>query len=193
VFKVDGKTGIITDLHDFDLYGQQGDIVSAGLALGTDGNFYGVAADGGAFPYPGVLFQITSDGTYTVFLTIPDHQEDWPLFSLRQHTNGKFYSVSRDGGGTTYYGTVYSFDNNLGAFVTFVRSQGHVGAVAQILGQGLTGTTSVTFNGLPAASFSVVSDTYMTAVVPTGATTGPVVVTTPSGPLNSNVSFRISQ
>jgi hypothetical protein len=33
----------------------------------------------------------------------------------------------------------------------------------------------------------------MTAVVPSGATTGPVVVTTPSGPLTSNASFRISQ
>jgi hypothetical protein len=62
-----------------------------------------------------------------------------------------------------------------------------------ILGQGLTGTTSVTFNGLPASSFSVVSDTYMTAVVPSGATTGPVVVTMPTGPLTSNVSFRISK
>ena len=30
-------------------------------------------------------------------------------------------------------------------------------------------------------SFGVVSDTYMTAVVPSGATTGPVVVTTPGG------------
>jgi hypothetical protein len=37
----------------------------------------------------------------------------------------------------------------------------------------------------------VVTDTFMTAVVPTGATTGKVVVTTPGGPLTSNVNFRI--
>jgi uncharacterized protein (TIGR03437 family) len=61
----------------------------------------------------------------------------------------------------------------------------------QILGQRLTGATSVTFNGVPAATFSVVSDTYMTAVVPSGATTGKVVVTTPGGALTSNVSFRV--
>jgi len=42
----------------------------------------------------------------------------------------------------------------------------------QILGQGLTGST-VTINSVSATSFKVVSDTYMTAVVPTGATTGP--------------------
>ncbi len=31
----------------------------------------------------------------------------------------------------------------------------------------------------------------MTAVVPTGATTGPVVVTTPAGTLTSNRNFQI--
>jgi hypothetical protein len=31
----------------------------------------------------------------------------------------------------------------------------------------------------------------MTAIVPSGATTGPVVVTAPGGALTSNVSFRI--
>jgi hypothetical protein len=39
----------------------------------------------------------------------------------------------------------------------------------------------------------VKSDTFMTAVVPTGATTGKVVVTTPGGTLTSNVNFRILQ
>lgn len=81
----------------------------------------------------------------------------------------------------------------LGPFITFVRSTGNVGGPVQILGQGLTGTTGVTFNGIPATAFSVVSDTYLTAVVPGGATTGPVVVTTPGGTLTSNVSFRILQ
>ena len=63
---------------------------------------------------------------------------------------------------------------------------------AQNAGQGLTGTTHVTFNGVAATKFSVVSDTYMTAVVPAGATTGAVVVATPAGNLTSNVSFRIT-
>jgi hypothetical protein len=67
----------------------------------------------------------------------------------------------------------------------------HVDVCPQILGQGLTGTNAVTFNGVPATSFTVVSDTFMTAVVPSGATTGRVVVTSPGGALTSNVSFRI--
>ena len=79
----------------------------------------------------------------------------------------------------------------LGPFVAFALPTGKVGKTAQILGQGLTGTSSVTFNGIPATSFTVVSDTYMTAVVPAGATTGPVVVTTPTGTLTSNKNFIV--
>jgi hypothetical protein len=59
-----------------------------------------------------------------------------------------------------------------------------------ILGKNLKGTTSVTFNGV-ATIFSVVSDTYIVSAVPFGATTGPVVVTTPSGPLTSNKNFVV--
>jgi hypothetical protein len=73
-----------------------------------------------------------------------------------------------------------------------VKPQGEVGATAQILGQGFTGSTSVTFNGVP-ASFAVVNDSYMTAIVPTGATTGPVIVITPSGGLASNKNFRVTE
>jgi len=80
---------------------------------------------------------------------------------------------------------------NLAPFVALVSYAGKPGATAQILGQGFTGTTGVQFNGVAAPTFKVTSDTFMTAVVPTGATTGPVVVTTPTGKLTSNKNFRI--
>jgi hypothetical protein len=83
--------------------------------------------------------------------------------------------------GTHNDGFLFSVDMSLGPFVAFVYPGGRVGSTAEILGQGLTGSTSVTFNGLAATSFTVVSDTYMTAVVPAGAMTGAVVVTTPGG------------
>ena len=79
----------------------------------------------------------------------------------------------------------------LGPFVALARYHGRVGSTAQILGQGLSGATGVAFKGVAATSFKIMSDTYMTAVVPSGATTGPVVVTTPSGTLTSNKSFRV--
>ena len=79
----------------------------------------------------------------------------------------------------------------LGPFITFVQSTGKVGRTAQILGQGLTGTTSVTFTGIPATTFKVLSDSYLTALVPRGATTGLVVATTPGGTLTSNRNFVV--
>jgi hypothetical protein len=57
--------------------------------------------------------------------------------------------------------------------------------------QGFTGTTNVSFNGA-SASFTVVSDTYLTATVPSGATTGFVNVTTPGGTLKSNRMFLVT-
>ena len=107
-----------------------------------------------------------------------------------QDTNGVFYGTTYKGG-RYGFGTVYSLNMGLAPFVTFVLPAGKAATNAQILGQGLTGTTGVTFNGIAATSFKVVSDTCMTAVVPSGATTGKVVVTTPGGTLTSNVSFRV--
>jgi uncharacterized protein (TIGR03437 family) len=78
----------------------------------------------------------------------------------------------------------------LGPFVTFVRFAGRVGRTGPILGQGFTGATSVSLNGIE-ADFTVVSDTHIKATVPPGATTGYVTVTTPSGTLTSNVPFHV--
>jgi len=63
--------------------------------------------------------------------------------------------------------------------------------VAQILGTGLAGATAVSLNGVPASSFTVVSDTAMTTTVSADATSGSLAVTTPGGTLTSNVNFRV--
>lgn len=160
------------------------------LVLATDGNLYGTTAGGGANSF-GTLFRITTSGEFTSLYSFSADVGETPT-GLMQDTNGLLYG-SAVYGSTYGYGAIYSLDMGLGPFITFVRPTGKVGQAAQILGQGFTGTTSITFNGVPAPSFTVVSNTYMTAVVPTGATTGPVVVTTPTGPLTSNVSFRITK
>jgi len=85
----------------------------------------------------------------------------------------------------------FSLNAGLHPFATFVRSTGKVGSTVQILGQGFTGTTAVSFNGTP-ATYSIESDTFLTATVPSGATSGLVTVTTPSGTLTSNRQFRVS-
>ena len=75
-------------------------------------------------------------------------------------------------------------------FVALMTTSGKSGKSIQILGNGLTGTSKVMF-GSGAATFKVVSDTYMTAVVPATGTSGAVVVTTPSGLRVSSQNFKV--
>jgi hypothetical protein len=89
-------------------------------------------------------------------------------------------------------GVFYSFDVGLGPFVSFLPNSGRAGDTIQFLGQGFKGTTNVSFDGTPAA-FHVVSDTYLTATIPTGAKTGIVIVQTPGGMLESNKKFRVTR
>jgi uncharacterized protein (TIGR03437 family) len=79
----------------------------------------------------------------------------------------------------------------LGPFVATNPTSGEVGKAVKILGNNLTGATSVTFNGT-AAAFTVKSKSEITTTVPTGATTGTVQVVTPRRTLSSNVLFRVT-
>jgi len=177
--------GAVSILHSFDKSGPQ--TPEMGLVEGTDGLLYG-STGGPAFD---CLFQITKDGVFTNLYNFVFATGGNPFGSMVQHTDGAFYGTTYAGG--FGHGVLFKLDMGLGPFVTFVRPTGKVGQTMQILGRGLTGASSVTLNGVASTSVSVVSDTYMTAVVPMGATTGMVVVTTPTGTLTSNKSFRISQ
>jgi hypothetical protein len=73
----------------------------------------------------------------------------------------------------------------------FSPASGAAGASVGIGGTRFTGATSVKFNGV-AASFTVSSDGLITAVVPAGATSGPVTVTTPNGTATSSTSFTVT-
>jgi uncharacterized repeat protein (TIGR03803 family) len=160
-----------------------------GLVQATDGNLYGTTLKGGSAGF-GTLFQISPAGAYQLLFSFTAPIGESPFAGLLQHTNGLLYGTTPSGGANGF-GALYSLDMGLGPFITFVQSTGKIGRAAQILGQGLTGTTGVTFNGIAATSFKVLSDTYLTAVVPNGATTGPVVVTTPGGTLTSNKDFVV--
>ena len=190
IFKMD-RNDTVSVLYEFKGPPNDGRGPSAGLTQATDGKLYGTTTAGGLSD-SGTLFQITTGGTYKLLYSFLNEAGTSPQAAPAQHTNGILYGTT-ELGGRFGFGTIYSLDMGLGPFVTFVRPTGRVGKSVQILGQALTGTTSVTFNGVAAAKFTVISDTYMTAVVPAGATTGVVVVATPAGNLTSNVSFRISK
>ena len=74
---------------------------------------------------------------------------------------------------------------------TFAPQNGPVGWPVSISGTGLTGATAVTFNGV-AATFTVDSDTHLTAPVPVGSSSGPISVTTPTGTFTSTESFTVT-
>jgi uncharacterized repeat protein (TIGR03803 family) len=190
VFKWD-QQGNVTLLHHFSGGTSDGDTPYGGLMQATDGILYGTTGGGGASSN-GTVFKVTTGGVYNLEYSFSSIVGTLPEATILQHTNGKLYGTTNIGGAANF-GSVYSVDLGAASFITFVLPSGKVGQTAQILGQGLTGTSNVTFNGLPATSFLVLSDTYMTAIVPAGATTGTVVVTTPSGSLSSNVNFRISK
>jgi len=63
----------------------------------------------------------------------------------------------------------------------FSPMAGKAGTSVTITGSGFTGAIKVTFNHVPAVTFQVKSANEIVATVPSGATTGPITITTPSG------------
>jgi uncharacterized repeat protein (TIGR03803 family) len=191
IFRI-SPSGAFTTLHDFD--GTDGANPYAWLILATDGNLYGTTGFGGGNgTNSGTIFQISQAGKFTNLYNFCSQtfclDGVYSRTPLLQDTNGTLYGTAGQGG-TQTDGTFFSFSMGLGPFVETIPTTGKIGTPVAILGNGLTGATSVTFNGTTAA-FTVVSDTEITATVPTGATMGTVQVTTPGGTLSSNLPFRV--
>ena len=74
---------------------------------------------------------------------------------------------------------------------SFIPTNGGTGTVVTITGTNFTGATAVTFGGMDAASFTVASDTSITATVGSGAS-GIITVSTPGGTANSGASFTVN-
>jgi uncharacterized repeat protein (TIGR03803 family) len=194
--------GELTVLYNFcAVYScSTGGISGGSILQATDGNFYGTIGDGEGvtcyFAYGcGTIFELTSAGEYSTLYTFCEELGEFcsdgifPV-GIIQGTDGNFYGATYRGG-PSGYGTAFKLATGLGPFIQTVTSSGKAGSSVIVLGNDLTGATSVTFNGTSAA-FTIVSSTEITATVPKGATTGAVVVTTPGGTLNSNKNFQVT-
>ena len=197
VFKITAS-GTLTTLHGFCSESNCSDgTLPSGLIQATDGNFYGVTAGGGGSCGVsigcGTIFQITPAGSLTTLYNFSGTDGYGPEGGLVQATDGILYGTTT-GGGTgglnDLNGTIFSLSMGLGPFVKAIQNSGKIGQTGGILGQGFTGTSGVAFNGTP-ANFTVVSDTYIKATVPAGATSGFITVNTPTGTLTSNVVFHV--
>jgi uncharacterized repeat protein (TIGR03803 family) len=182
--------GTLTTLYDFP--SQSVGQYPNGVIQATDGNFYGTTSAGGQNGY-GTIFELTPAGVFTLLHSFSGADGEYPGAQLFQATDGKFYGTTTFGAMsncTGGCGTAFSLDMGLAPFVEFVVKAGKVGKTVEILGQGFDGATSVSFNGV-AATFEVRSNTFLTATVPAGATTGYVTVETSSGTLASNVPYQV--
>jgi uncharacterized repeat protein (TIGR03803 family) len=181
------------------------------LVYGSDGNYYGTTVHGGTNTSTsqdclsstcGVVFEVTwigEEATLYDFCSASNCSDgSLPQSGVVQGTDGNFYGTASQGGDSSCLGlyeypgcgTVFSVSTGLRPFVEANPNFGKAGSVIGILGNNLTGTTSVTFSGV-AATFNVASDTYITATVPSGAMLGGIEVTTPHKKLESNVDFSI--
>lgn len=79
----------------------------------------------------------------------------------------------------------------LPTITSFTPASGRVGDSVTITGANFVNVQSVTFNGVAAGTFTVLSTTILTAIVPTGATTGKLAVTDAAGSATSAADFLV--
>lgn len=180
---------------------------SGGLMLATDNKLYGITSAGGLNSV-GTVFQLTvATAPATAVFNVVHYfngadgaqpQVDGP--GLTQGSDGKLYGTASQAPPTSA-GTVFSLDLKLPIPLPKIFSyfdtatggaHGAVGSAVIISGKNLLGVTSVKFGGGVAATTVLPkSATCVIVLVPSGAITGPVMITTPAGITSNSPTFTI--
>jgi hypothetical protein len=90
-------------------------------------------------------------------------------------------TVTTGAGAVTSAGDSFTYGNPIPSITNVFPLLGSAGDTLTLTGSGFTGMTAVNFGAAAATSFTVVSDTQATAVVPGGRGTVDITVTTPGG------------
>jgi uncharacterized repeat protein (TIGR03803 family) len=118
---VTGSAQTLTTLHSFD--GADGRSPEV-LIAGTDGNFYGTTASGGAF-FQGTVFRMTPSGAITVLHSFNGFLTEGavPIAGLVQGSDGNFYGTTALRG-AHFKGTAFEIDaaGNLTTLHSFTES-----------------------------------------------------------------------
>jgi uncharacterized repeat protein (TIGR03803 family) len=192
LFKIT-PTGAFTVLHNFDpTVDGQGDPWD-GLLQATNGSYYGASFRSGLSGQnsDGGLFKLTSKGVYSSLYLFDGTVGANPSSALIQHTNGLLYGNTQNEAGFNG-GSVYSLNVGAKPFCALMNNLGPIGASIGILGQGFTSSSVVEFSGVPSTSIVLNGSGLLTAVVPAGALTGSVTVTTGVSTLTSKQTFYVT-
>lgn len=194
--------GVPTDLHDFNNATDASCVNNVGPPVNmlqvAAGTFYGVNPAYG--PYGGSIYKLTSANVFSAFLfPSTDVDGNSPSSTLIQNTNGLVYGTTPSGGGSSTtcpqicQGTFFSVATGDVPFVSLEPTQktGNVGASVGMFGQGFSSASVVKFGGVAATSVTLSGTTYLTAVVPAGAHTGAVTVTTGTTKLTSPQTYMV--
>jgi uncharacterized repeat protein (TIGR03803 family) len=114
----------------------------AGLAQGTNGNFYGTTLPIGTNDGDGNVFMLTSTGVFTNLFTFSGGNGSMPNTALTLAQDGNFYGTTSRGGSSNY-GTIFSI-SQAGRFTFWTNFNGGNGAYP--IG-GLTQATNQVFYG----------------------------------------------
>jgi uncharacterized repeat protein (TIGR03803 family) len=104
---------VVTSLYSFQVF-SNGSVPVAALALGSDGNFYGTASEGGTNGGNGTVYKISTDGTPTSLYSFTGGNDGGtPKAGVVQGSDGYFYGTTSSGGDTNGgFGTVYKISTN---------------------------------------------------------------------------------
>ncbi|MFN8006432.1 MAG: M12 family metallo-peptidase [Terriglobia bacterium] len=137
--------------------------------------------------------KVGASGTYSLLTTTASTATTYVDSGLSPNTT-YFYRVAATTGtsDSPYSNEASATTSGSGMAISgFSPSSGPVATQVTIQGSGFAGITGVQFNGAT-ATFTVVSTTQITAVVPPSATTGPIRVSTVSSSVTSATPFAVT-
>ncbi len=212
--------GTFTKLFDMGSPQANGEAPFATLMLGTDGALYGTTVVGGGvgggdlfnvtFPDPIQILRVA--GPIFVLPGVPVEILGNDLSHVVQVYFGSVQAEFQPGSDTYVTATVptqaidapisvildtgfqiqtESAMHILPLITNLDPPRGSIGSQVDIAGGGFAGATEVTFGKVKATSFTVVAPNLIQAIVPAGARSGKVEVTTPNGMATSQQRFVV--
>jgi len=157
------------------------------MTQASDGNFWGTLGQS--------MVRFTLGGTSLEQIPFPAANSNTFSPLLLQASNGQILGLTNDGGfdggdPSEIFVVEAALAPPKPLFVSFAPSSGIVGSQVMIHGSHFVGTTAVKFNGV-SAKFQVLNTGNINAIVPTGATSGPVAVVNQGGPTLSKTNYTV--